>query len=100
MLFSNPKLENITLTNIAFFYIPKIRFLCIRFHKSVLNIHIHINVSNVVLEVDDNKFKIVEFMNCKSLRNVFQKYYNTRNLRVWLQIFFLELGGGPRRKSV
>ena len=49
---------------------------------------------NVVLVLVDDTFKNVEFMHCKSLRNVFEKYYNTRNLRVWLQNgFFLELGG-------
>ena len=40
---------------------------------------------NVVLVLVDDTFKNVEFMHCKSLRNVFEKYYNTRNLRVWLQ---------------
>ena len=44
---------------------------------------------NVVLVLVDDTFKNVEFMHCKSLCNVFEKYYNTRNLHVWLQnVFF------------
>ena len=35
--------------------------------------------------VDNTKFKNFDFVHCTSLRNVFEKYYNTRNLRVWLQ---------------
>ena len=35
-----------------------------------------------------DKFKNVEFMHCKSLRNIFEKYQNTRSLRVCLQVIF------------
>ena len=54
----------------------------------------------MVLEVDDNKFKNVEFMHCKSLRNVFEKYYNTRNLRAWLRIVFFSNWGVSSSKKV
>ena len=43
---------------------------------------------NEVSVLVEDTFKNVEFMHCTSLRNVFEKYYNTRNLRVWLQILF------------
>ena len=41
-----------------------------------------------------DKFKNVEFMHCKSLRNVFEKYWHTRRLRVWFRIIFSLNRGG------
>ena len=45
---------------------------------------------NVVLVLVDDTFKNVEFMHCKSLRNVFENFCSTINWRDCLQIRFFQ----------